>query len=319
VTYKLFQENGIAPNKKQNKKGDSFGIKGAFANNLKTIDVSFYAQQITAISGVSGSGKSSLIKEVLHSSWEKNIPVNCASVYGLKQFEELVFINQEALTQNRLSTAASYTGIIEQLKTIFSKTTFAKNAGLKRADFSYQSKNGKCKTCGGYGKLKTSMDFMSDIWLTCDHCKGKRYNENILACQYKGRSIGDVLKMTVEEALEFFDEKAIVESLAMLKKVGLGHLVLGKSGITLSGGEAQRLKLANSMLTKRKGTRLYLFDEPSTGLHYFDLLHLIAVFQELIDSGDTVLFIEHNKTMIAAADQVITMGPGSGDNGGEVV
>ena len=326
VTYKLFHDQRVVPVKKQHKKGMAFGLKGAFANNLKGVDVNFYARQIIAVKGVSGSGKSSLIKDVLYRSWLRNRPISCTSVNGLDQFDEVLLIDQTALTQSRLSTPVSHTGIIEQIKTEFAKTEFAKEAGLKKADFSYQSKYGKCATCAGHGKLKTSMDFMSDIWLTCDSCKGMRYNETILACKYKGRSIGEVLRMTVQEAIDFFDSGAIVESLDILKRVGLGHLLLGQSGNTLSGGEAQRVKLATSMIgtstklaRKRKGTILYLFDEPSTGLHYFDILQLITVFQSIIDRGDTLLFIEHNSTLIDSADQVITLGPGSGEDGGTVV
>lgn len=319
VTYQLLQEKRVAPIQQQNKKGASFGVKGAFANNLKDVEVNFYSQQIIAVKGVSGSGKSSLIKEVLYSSWLKKRSVNCAAINGLDQFEEVLLIDQEALKQNRLSTPVSYTGIIEHIKNIFSKTEYAKNVGLKKADFSYQSKNGKCPTCGGHGKLKTSMDFMSDIWLTCDTCKGMRYNTTVLACKYKDRSIGEVLRMTVQEAIEFFDTGVLVENLEVLKRVGVGHLLLGQSGNTLSGGEAQRLKLATSMLQKRKGAALYLFDEPSTGLHYYDMLQLITVFQSLVDQGDTVLFIEHNSTLIDAAKLVIKLGPGSGEKGGEVM
>lgn len=319
VTYQLLQEERGIPVKQQNKKGIAFGVKGAFANNLKGIDVSFYGGQIIAVNGASGSGKSSLIKEVLYNSWTKNRPVNCISINGLDQFEEVLLIDQEVLSQNRLSTPVSYTGIIEQIKTIFSKSEYAKNAKLKKADFSYQSKNGKCKTCGGHGKLKTSMDFMSDIWLTCDSCKGMRYNDTILACKFQEKSIGEVLQMTVQEAIVFFESGVIIESLDILKQVGIGHLILGQAGNTLSGGESQRLKLANSMLQNRKGTTLYLFDEPSTGLHYYDILQLINVFQSLVERGDTVLFIEHNCTLIKSADQVVTLGPGSGNKGGELM
>ncbi|HKL03026.1 MAG TPA: hypothetical protein VJ911_05100, partial [Cryomorphaceae bacterium] len=203
--------------------------------------------------------------------------------------------------------------------TLFSKTASAKNAGLKRADFSYQSKNGKCPICNGYGQVKTSMDFMSDIWLTCDACKGMRYNDTILACTYKGRSIGEVLRMTVQEAIVFFDSGTIANDLEILNQVGVGHLLLGQAGNTLSGGEAQRLKLATSLMQKRKRKTLYLFDEPSTGLHYYDILQLIAVFQSIVDRGDTLIFIEHNSTLINSADRVVTLGPGSGERGGEVV
>ena len=319
LTYKMFQDQRLAPIKKQRKKGDSFGLKGAFANNLKGIDVNFYSRQIIAITGVSGSGKSSLIKEVLYRSWLQKRPVNCTSLSGMDQFEEVLLIDQEVLKQSRLSTPLSYTGIMEPIKAAFAKTAFAKAAGLKKGDFSYQSKNGKCATCGGHGKLKTSMDFMSDIWLTCDSCKGMRYNSTILACKLAERSIGEVLRMTVQEAIEFFDSEAIIEKLDILKRLGLEHLLLGQSGNTLSGGEAQRLKLAKSMMQKRKGASLYLFDEPSTGLHYFDILRLIKVFQSILDRGDTLLFIEHNSTLIESADQVIRLGPGSGEEGGFVM
>lgn len=319
VTYQLLQEQHASPVRKKKTKGQSFGLMGAYAHNLKHLDVTFYAGQITAVTGVSGSGKSSLIKDVLYSSWRKNRPVQCRSVTGLDQFEEVVLIDQVLLHQNRLSTPASYTGVMEQIKKVFSETADAKAAGWKKADFSYQSKNGKCPTCAGHGQLKTSMDFMSDLWLTCDTCKGMRYSKAVLACRYQERTIGEVLRMTVHEAIDFFDARAIVKGMEILKEVGVGHLLLGQSGNTLSGGEAQRLKLAASLMQKQKGTTLYLFDEPSTGLHYFDILQLIKVFQSIVDRGDTLLFIEHNSTLIAAADQVITLGPGSGEYGGEVV
>lgn len=319
ATCRMFQEERTVPDKQQNERGNTFGVTAASANNLKDIDVSFYARQITAITGVSGSGKSSLIKEVLYRSWLQRRPVNCTSLNGMDQFEEVLLIDQSALTQSRLSTPATYTGIIELLKTVFSKTDSAKTAGLKKADFSYQSKKGKCPVCAGHGKLKVSMDFMNDLWLTCDSCTGMRYNDVVLACKYQERSIGEVLRMTVQEAITFFDKEAILEKLSILSQVGVGHLLLGQAGNTLSGGEAQRLKLATSMMQKRKGATLYLFDEPSTGLHYFDILPLLTVFQSLVDRGDTVLFIEHNGTMIGAADRVVTLGPGSGEHGGRVM
>jgi len=319
LTSKMFQEQCVPASKKPRKKGDVFGVKGASANNLKEIDVSFYSGQIIAVKGVSGSGKSSLIKEVLYNSWLQHRPVGCTSINGLDQFEEVLLIDQEVLTQSRLSTPASYTGILDEIKTLFSKTVSAKETGLKRGDFSYQSKSGRCAVCKGHGKLKTSMDFMSDIWLSCDTCQGMRYNDTVLSCQLNGRSIGEVLRMTVAEAITFFAEGRIIEKLNTLNRVGVGHVLLGQSANTLSGGEAQRLKLAKSMMQKRKGATLYLFDEPSTGLHYFDLLPLITVFQSLVERGDTILFIEHNKSLIDAAHQVITLGPGSGEGGGEAI
>lgn len=319
ITYQMLNQEQNAPVPRVREKGVPFGLKGAVANNLKQIDVDFHAGQLIAVTGVSGSGKSSLVKEVLYRSWVKKRAVNCSSVFGLEQFEQVLLMDQEPMSQNRLSTPISYTGIIEPLKTLFSKTEQAKKTGLKRADFSYQSKNGKCPVCAGHGQLKTSMDFMSDIWLTCDRCNGMRYSDAVLACKYQGRSIGHVLCMTVQEAIEFFGSDNIVENLKVLQHVGLGHLVLGQSGNTLSGGEAQRLKLAQSLLQKRKGNTLYLFDEPSTGLHYFDILRLIEVFQSMVDRGDTVLFIEHHTTLVEAANQVVKLGPRSGDNGGALM
>ncbi len=319
VTYRLLNNRKNAIEKKQIKRGAKFGVRGAFANNLKHIDVDFYAQQIIAVTGVSGSGKTSLIREVLFKSWQKNRNVFCDEVLGMDQFEEVLLMDQTPLMQSRTSTPVTYTGIIDQLKLEFSKTEGAKKAGLKKADFSYQSKNGKCKICAGLGKVKTSMDFMSDIWLTCDSCKGMRYNRTVLKCKIKDCSIGDILQMTVQEALVFFDSSSIIEKLNILKDVGVGHLILGQAGNTLSGGETQRLKLAASLMQKSKGTTLYLFDEPSIGLHYFDIQTLIKLFQSIVARGNTVLFIEHNSALIEVANQVITIGPGSGENGGELV
>ncbi len=274
---------------------------------------------MTAITGVSGSGKSSLIKEVLYKSQQQKRAVNCEEIYGLEQFAEVLLIDQTAATQSRLSTPASYTKILDDLKMLFAKTEAARERGLKKADFSYQSKNGKCPHCGGRGAVKTSMDFMSDVWLTCDVCRGLRYSAAVLAVRFRGRSIGEILQMTVSEAITFFEPGKIVEKLQLLQRVGIGHLQLGQAGNTLSGGESQRLKLAKAMSEKRKGATLYLFDEPSTGLHYFDILQLIEVFQGLIERGDTVIFIEHHAVLVEAANEVVRLGPGSGESGGFVV
>ncbi len=319
VTYKLLNDKARISSKKIRSKGVPFGVKGVFANNLKNIDVEFSSENLIAITGVSGSGKSSLVKEALYASWKKKLPIECAAMYGLDQFQEVVLIDQEQLAGNRLVTPASYSGILENIKEVFSKTETAKSTSFKKADFSYQSKNGKCSTCAGNGKLKTSMDFMSDIWLPCDKCKGLRYSQEVLACLYKDCSIGEVLKLTIHEAMEFFESPELLQRLGILKKLGVGHLQLGQAGNTLSGGEAQRLKLATFLMQKKKGTTLYLFDEPSTGLHYFDILKLIKVFDSIVDGGDTVLFIEHNAVLIEQANQVVQLGPGSGSHGGELI
>ena len=319
LTYRLFHEQRLKLEKLSTVSGNAFGVNGAFANNLKNLDVTFHAGQMIAITGISGSGKSSLMKDVLYASWQKGRPVGCRAVHGFDQFDEVLLIDQSALAPNRLMTPASFSGVLEQIKTLFSKTEEAKQTGFKKANFSYQSKNGKCTVCNGHGQVKTSMDFMSDIWLTCDSCHGLRYNDAILSIKYQGKSIGEVLKMTVAEAIDFFEDASIVDSLKTLQQVGIGHLVLGQAGNTLSGGEAQRLKLAASMMNQKKGITLYLFDEPGTGLHYFDLLPLIEIFKSMLDRGDTIIFIEHNSTLIEAADRVVMLGPGSGEDGGKII
>lgn len=318
ATYQLLHASAIEQIKPNQHDTQTFGIKEAASHNLKHIDVTFQSGQVTAITGVSGSGKSSLIREVLYQSWLRQGPINCQSVHGLEAFEAVEWIDQDPLTQSRLSSPALYLGLLDALQGLFSKTEQAKQRGFKKADFSYQSKRGKCPTCSGHGAVKTSMDFMSDLWLTCDTCQGLRYHQDILTVTYQEKNIGEILQLTILEAISIFQE-TLSGPLQLLINLGLGHLQLGQSFNTLSGGETQRLKLAKSLLNNRKGSALYLFDEPSTGLHYLDLRKLIRVFQSLIDRGDTLIFIEHNQTLIQAANQVINLGPGSGDNGGWLV
>ena len=319
VTYQLLnQKTELAP-KEFKTKSRVFGTIGARKNNLKNVDISFQSNRITAVTGVSGSGKSSLVKEVLYQSYVKNKASNCNSIFGMEQFDNVLLIDQQPICTNALGSTATYTGIIEQLKTLFSKTEYAKSFRLKHADFSYLSKKGKCTSCNGYGHQKTSMDFMSDIWLVCESCDGERYNEQILNCKYQSKSIGEVLRMTIFEASDFFDDAKLNEYLQKLVKIGIGHLQLGQAGSTFSGGEAQRIKLAKQLIENTGDQNLYLFDEPSTGLHYFDILKLIKVFEKLVDNGHTVLFIEHNSTLLSIANEVITLGPGSGENGGELI
>jgi len=295
-------------------------IRGARANNLKSIDVEFQLGRINAVTGVSGSGKSSLIRDVLNASVQKSRWVNCDSIDGLDQIDEVLFIGQESFTTNRLVTPASYTGLLDQIRAEFAKTNAAKELGLKKGDFAYLSKQGKCSTCGGHGKIKTAMDFMSDIWLDCHSCQGMRYNERLLSCKWKGQSIGDVLQMTIIEGQDFFTEiPKINEGLNLLIRLGLGHIRLGQAGNTLSTGEGQRLKLATSLLNKKNSRTLYLFDEPSTGLHYVDLITLQKEFDRIVESGDTIIYIEHNETLISHADVRLTLGPGSGEEGGKLI
>ena len=319
VTYQLLHQSKIQQTNRHAITGSSFGILKAIANNLKGIDVEFTSGAITAITGVSGSGKSSLIRDVLFASWNSKRAINCQSIFGLDQFEDVVYISQEKMLANRLSTPLTYLGIIDSLKTIYASTDVAKELGYKKADFSYQSKNGKCSVCNGNGKIRTSMDFMSDIWLACYSCNGTRYNAEILKVKLQGISIGEALSMTIQEAYSFFDTPKIQQELQLLIDVGIGHLRLGQSANTLSGGEAQRLKLSRELLLAKKGKSLFIFDEPSTGLHSLDIQKLVVVFNSMIEKGHTILFIEHNRELLHSANRVITLGPESGEEGGELI
>jgi excinuclease ABC subunit A len=316
LTNKLLKSTTDQRAKKFTSPTNSFGIVGAHKNNLKDIDLALNSARITAITGVSGSGKSTLIEDVLYKSWQSKKAVGCSSIFGFAQFDEVHLINQEPFFASALNTPATYTNLMDQLKSLYSKLEEARKMGLKRADFSYQSKVGKCPTCSGYGKEKTSLDFLGDIWLPCTECDGLRYSELVLSCTMNGKSLGDVLQMTVNEATEFFIGKDIQRDLKILQEVGVGHVQLGQSGNTLSGGEGQRLKLAKTLMDKREGRKLYLFDEPSTGLHYFDVLKLIELFNNIVSNGHTIVFIEHNETLIGSANHVVSLGPGSGDQGG---
>lgn len=319
LTYTLLHASENLLEKVDHKRGKAFGIIGANANNLKNIDVDFHAKQLTAVRGVSGSGKSSLIKEVLYQSWVEKSPAHCTSTFGLDQFIDVQLIDQKVISSSRLSTVASYTGVLDFIKKLFANTDSAKEAGLKSGDFSYLSKRGKCPSCSGHGQLKTSMDFMNDIWLTCPICNGGRYHLQIKEHTVNNRSVDEVLSMTINEFADFTESKVVLEKLKVLQKVGVGHLHLGQSTDTLSGGEAQRLKLCIHLMKTRNGATLYLIDEPSTGLHYYDIVLLLEVFNAIVERGDTVVFIEHNQALVEAANDVITLGPGSGDAGGRII
>lgn len=319
LTYALLNTKQFKKAETRNSNGKVFGIKGARSNNLKGIDVAFNSNQITAISGVSGSGKSSLIRDSFYQSWLMKRSIHCDSLYGLDQFEEVIYINQNSLVSSQLNTPISYLGILDNLKATFASNEKAKELGFKKADFSYQSKNGKCTTCSGNGKLKTSMDFMSDIWLECYSCKGNRFNTAINGIKVKGLGIGDLMQLTINELLSLSLNERLNQELEILNELGIGHLLLGQSMSTLSGGEIQRLKLSKEIIKKQTGTCLYIFDEPSTGLHSLDLIKLIDVFNGMISKGHTIIFIEHNEELLHAANSVVKLGPGSGVDGGRLI
>lgn len=323
ITYKLLFENSALSPKNRTTPTTSFGVKGAYKNNLKHIDVVFKTNRITAVTGVSGSGKSSLIKAVIYASIAKKRAVGCNQIYGFEIFDDVLLIDQAPISTNALSCPATIVGVLNLLQTIFAKSAQAKTLNLKKADFSYQSKKGKCETCKGYGELKTSMDFMSDVWIPCDTCNGNRYHPQINACKISGLNdieftIGDLLQLTATELIGLFENDKLNTQLQHLLDLGLGHLQLGQAANSLSGGEAQRLKLATA-LANTKGQNLYLFDEPSNGLHQLDLVRLIHVFENLIDQGHTVIFIEHHASLISIANEQIKLGPGSGNEGGRLV
>lgn len=324
LTYELLYKDFTYKSVPPKKSGHTFGVKKACLHNLKDIDVHFTAGQITAITGVSGSGKSTLLKEVLFASKEKKRPVGCQSVFGMALFDRVHLIDQSPVSLNALTIPATYLGILNRIQTLFAQSSQAKSLGLKKAHFSYQSKAGKCLNCNGYAEVKTSLDFMRDVWTSCETCQGKRYNDAVLACRInpaKGNipfNIGEVLEMQLTDLGQLFDDVLLNKLADAAIELGLGHLKLGQAGNRLSGGEGQRLKLAKAMHNP-EGCNLYLFDEPGSGLHQRDLIRLMNIFEKLIASGHTVVFIEHNSFLINAAHQEIKLGPGSGIQGGQIV
>lgn len=321
LTFKLLGNSGSLPEIVA-KTGNEFGVKGAHANNLKHVDVSFVKGELTVIAGVSGSGKSSLLRDVVYASSSRNRAIGCDQIFGFEDFsgDKTVFIDQQPLAPGRLTVPASYVELLSCLQILYAKLDVSKEAGLKKSDFSYLSKKGKCPACSGHGKIKTSLDFMSDVWNDCDTCSGLRYTSEIISIEWRGKSIGDVLRMTVDEACQFLEsDKKCSQILGLLQSLGLGHIVLGQPGNSLSGGEAQRLKLTKHLISDSVDSRLFLIDEPGTGLHFEDLKSLIFIFQKLIDGGATIVCIDHNHHLIESANSVVRLGPGSGENGGEII
>ncbi|HRW21889.1 MAG TPA: excinuclease ABC subunit UvrA, partial [Bacteroidales bacterium] len=320
VTARLLNCKNQEFPQKRNFKTNSFGITGAFANNLKNCNANFITGGIIAVTGVSGSGKSSLINEVLLKSIKSGTPRNCTQTFGLEQFSKIIHANQYPISTNSLSTPASYSGILDDLRELYAASREAKAKGFKKSAFSYHHKDGKCPECNGYGQLRISMDFMSDIWTTCDICKGKRYRNEVLDIKIKGLSIADSLQLTINEAHTIFkDILKISDKLRICIDTGIGHLQLGQAANTLSGGEAQRLKLSTEIIKSKSHKNILLLDEPSTGLHYFDIINLAKVFNRLANKGNTIIYIEHNPVLINIANQVISIGPASGNEGGEII
>jgi excinuclease ABC subunit A len=303
-------------------------IKGASCNNLQSVDVSFPIGLFTCVTGVSGSGKSSLLNDTLYPVAQQvlnkakllNQPGKYKSLSGLEYLDKVVDIDQSAIGRTPRSNPATYTGLFTPIRELFAATADARTRGYMPGRFSFNVKGGRCESCEGDGVIRVEMHFLADVYVTCDACQGKRYNRETLEIKYKDKSIHDILEMTVETALAFFLRiPKIARKLQTLDDVGLSYLKLGQSATTLSGGEAQRIKLARELAKRDTGQTLYILDEPTTGLHFHDVDQLLKVLFKLRDRGNTLIVIEHNLDVIKVADWVIDMGPEGGSGGGVIV
>ena len=301
-------------------------IKGATEHNLKNIDVEIPLGTLTCITGVSGSGKSTLINEILCKAVASNLynskekPGAYKKILGLENIDKLVAISQNPIGRTPRSNPATYTGVFDDIRALFTTTKEAKMYGFEKNRFSFNVKGGRCEACRGDGVKKIEMHFLPDVYVPCEVCHGTRYNRETLNIKYKNKNIAEVLDMRVSEALSFFDNvPKIKNKLKVLEDVGLGYIKLGQSAPTLSGGEAERVKLAKELQKKASGKTLFVLDEPTTGLHTDDIKRLLAILQKIVDNKDTVLVIEHNLDVIKVADYIIDLGPDGGDEGGTIV
>ncbi|MBU5292838.1 excinuclease ABC subunit UvrA [Anaerosalibacter bizertensis] len=314
------------PESRRKPNGKWVEIKGAKENNLKDIDVKLPLGVFTCITGVSGSGKSTLVNEILYKSLAQKLnnakikPGKHKEILGLENLDKVIEIDQSPIGRTPRSNPATYTGVFDHIRDVFAMTPEAKMRGYKKGRFSFNVKGGRCEACNGDGIIKIEMHFLPDVYVPCEVCKGKRYNRETLQVKYKGKTISDVLDMTVEEALEFFENiPRISRKLQTLYDVGLGYIKLGQPSTQLSGGEAQRIKLATELSKRSTGKTLYILDEPTTGLHVADIHKLIKVLDKLVEGGNTVVVIEHNLDVIKTADYIIDLGPEGGDGGGTIV
>jgi excinuclease ABC subunit A len=314
------------PDERRKGNGKFLEIKGARGNNLANVDVRFPLGKFIVVTGVSGSGKSTLINETLYpilsqyAYGSKGTPLEYKSVKGLDNIDKVVEIDQSPIGRTPRSNPATYCGFFTEIRTLFASIPEAKIRGYTAGRFSFNVKSGRCEVCEGGGMRVIEMNFLPDVYVHCEKCNGKRYNRETLEIRYKGKSIADVLEMTVEEAVEFFQAVPyIYRKIKVLEEVGLGYITLGQSAVTLSGGEAQRVKLSTELSKRDTGKTFYILDEPTTGLHFEDIRHLLDVLNKLVDRGNTVLVIEHNMDVIKVADHIIDIGPEGGDGGGKIL
>ena len=324
--YLSGKEKIKVPSKRRKSNGKAIEIVKASENNLKNINVKIPLGLFNCVTGVSGSGKSTLVNDVLYKFLARELygshekPGKCEKIKGLENIDKIINIDQSPIGRSPRSNPATYTGVFDIIRDVFAGTNEAKMRGYQKGRFSFNVEGGRCEACQGDGMIRIGMNFLPDIYVPCEVCHGKRYNRETLEVKYKGKSISDVLDMTVEEALEFFNNlPRIKQKIQTLYDVGLGYVTLGQPSTTLSGGEAQRVKLATELSKRPTGKTLYILDEPTTGLHIADVHRLIDILQRLVDTGNTLLVIEHNLDLIKTADHIIDLGPEGGDNGGEVI
>lgn len=324
--YLSGKKNIEVPAERRKGNGKELELKGAKGNNLKNVDVQFPLGKLIVVSGVSGSGKSTLINETLypilfkHAYNSRVTPMEFKSVKGLEHIDKVIEIDQSPIGRTPRSNPATYCGFFTEIRTLFAAVPEAKIRGYNAGRFSFNVKGGRCEVCEGGGMRVIEMNFLPDVYVHCEKCNGKRYNRETLEIRYKGKSISDVLNMTVDEACEFFQPVPyLYRKIKVLQDVGLGYITLGQSAVTLSGGEAQRVKLATELGKKDTGKTFYILDEPTTGLHFQDIQHLLDVLNKLVDRGNTVLVIEHNLDVIKVADHIIDLGPEGGDGGGRIL
>ena len=314
------------PARRRTGNGSCIEVVGAAQNNLKDLRVKFPLGVFTVVTGVSGSGKSTLVNEILYKGLASKLyhakgkPGKFKKINGLKNIDKIIDIDQSPIGRTPRSNPATYTGVFDMIRTLFSQTSEAKVRGYKPGRFSFNVKGGRCEACRGDGIIKIEMHFLPDVYVPCEVCKGARYNRETLEVRYKGKTISDVLNMVIDEAVEFFKNvPSIARKLKVIQDVGLGYIKLGQPATTLSGGEAQRVKLATELARRSTGKTLYILDEPTTGLHTADIHKLLEILQRLVEGGDTVIVIEHNLDVIKTADHIIDLGPEGGDQGGTIV